>query len=70
MIRTVEAWVDEFGKVSLLENILLNSKRRAFVTILDEEPSALYDTVILSEASLAEDWNRKEEDEAWSHLQR
>ena len=69
MIRTVEAWVDEFGKVSLLETILLKSKRRAFVTILDEEPVALYDTAIFSEASLAEDWNRKEEDEAWSHLQ-
>jgi hypothetical protein len=23
----------------------------------------------LSEAALAEDWNRPEEDEAWSHLQ-
>ena len=70
MIRTIEAWVDEFGKVSLLETILLKSKRRAFVTILDEEPVAHYETAILSEASLAEDWNRKEEDEAWSHLQR
>jgi uncharacterized protein (DUF433 family) len=26
-------------------------------------------TALLSEQSLAEDWNRPEEDEAWSHLQ-
>jgi hypothetical protein len=25
--------------------------------------------VLLSEAVLAEDWNRPEEDEAWAHLQ-
>ena len=25
---------------------------------------------LLSEASLAEDWNRPEEDEAWAHLQK
>ena len=26
------------------------------------------ETALLSEATLAEDWNRPEEDEAWSHL--
>lgn len=26
-------------------------------------------TALLSEAALAEDWNRPEEDEAWKHLQ-
>ena len=43
--------------------------RRAFVTILDDEPelSAL-ETAMLSEAALAVDWNTAEEDEAWSHL--
>ena len=69
MIRTVEAMVDEFGTVSLLETILLKSKRRALVTILDEEPTTLCETAILSEAALSEDWNRKEEEEAWSYLQ-
>ena len=69
MIRTIEATVDEFGKVSLLDTILLKSKRRALVTILDEEPTALCETAILSEAALKEDWNRNEEDEAWSYLQ-
>jgi len=41
--------------------------RRALVTILDEE--AVSDTAILSEAALAEDWDRPEEDAAWAHLQ-
>ena len=43
---------------------------RALVTILDEEPAgSVSETALLSEASLAEDWNRPEEDEAWSYLQ-
>ena len=29
----------------------------------------LPETALLSEAALAEDWNRSEEDAAWSHLQ-
>jgi hypothetical protein len=33
-----------------------------------EPPSKI--TALLSEAALGEDWNRPEEDEAWSHLQR
>ena len=41
---------------------------RALVTILDEEPHA-NETALLSEAVLAGDWNRPEEDAAWSHLQ-
>jgi hypothetical protein len=38
------------------------------VTILEEEPPA-HDAALLSEAALAEDWNRPEEDAAWAHLQ-
>ncbi|MGI8542179.1 MAG: hypothetical protein ACR2MD_01715 [Aridibacter sp.] len=40
------------------------------VTILEEKPAAaVSETALLSEAALAEDWNRLEEDEAWSYLQ-
>ena len=36
----------------------------------DEEPSpSVNETALLSEAALAEDWNRPEEDTAWSSLQ-
>jgi hypothetical protein len=35
--------------------------------ILNESAIDVAETALLSEASLAEDWNRPEEDEAWSH---
>ena len=70
MIQTVEAVIDEQGKIQLLEAIQLSVPRRALVTILDEGPTPSSDeTALLSEAALAEDWNRPEEDVAWSHLQ-
>lgn len=70
MIHTIEAIVDERGGVVLQEPIRLPTPRRALVTILDERPTAsISETALLSEAALAEDWNRPEEDAAWSHLQ-
>lgn len=38
MIQTLEAIVDETGKIRLLKEIHLKESRRALVTILDEEP--------------------------------
>lgn len=71
MIRTIEAVIDEHGQVRLLETVSLTVARRALVTILEEEPSAgISETALLAEPALAEDWNRPEEDAAWSHLQR
>ncbi len=70
MIKTVEAVIDEQGNVRLLEPIYPRTARRALVTILDESPvERASETALLSEAALAEDWNRPEEDEAWSNLQ-
>ncbi len=70
MIRTVEATIDEQGNVRLLEPVKLVSTRRALVTILEDAPVAqVNETALLSEAALAKDWNRPEEDVAWSHLQ-
>jgi hypothetical protein len=69
MIRTVEALIDENGTVSLLEEVHLPAARRAIVTILEEPVADKTETALLSEAALAVDWNRPEEDEAWSHLQ-
>jgi hypothetical protein len=70
MIQTIEAVIDEQGRVKLLQNVRLPNVRRALVTILEEKPAAaVSETALLSEAALAEDWNRPEEDEAWSYLQ-
>ena len=68
MIKTIEAVIDEQGNVSFLEPVQLPKPQRAFVTILAAE-SDIAETALLSEAALAEDWNRPEEDAAWEHLQ-
>lgn len=69
-MQTVEATIDEHGEVHLREAVALTAPRRALVTILDEEPPAhTNETALLSEAALAEDWERPEEEAAWSHLQ-
>lgn len=70
MIQTLEAIIEPNGRVLLLESVNLTESRRALVTILEDEPAQpVSTTALLSEPSLAEDWNRPEEDEAWSHLQ-
>ena len=68
MMRTIEATIDKDGRVHLSEPVQLPEARRAIVTILEEEPRTISPAMLLSEESLAQDWNRPEEDEAWSHL--
>ena len=68
-MKTLEATVDTHGSVHLREPLALSTPRRALVTILDELPQQVHEVTALSESALAEDWNRPEEDEAWSHLQ-
>jgi hypothetical protein len=71
MIKTVEAVIDERGNVRLLEPVRPGGVRRALVTILEERPTAHpSETALLSEAALAEDWDRPEEEAAWKHLQK
>ena len=71
MIKTVEAVIDERGNVRLLEPLRPGGVRRALVMILDERPTdRRAETALLSEAALAEDWERPEEGEAWKHLQK
>lgn len=71
MLKTVEAVLEEDGRLRLLENVELGHGRRVLVTFLDEqvESEKIADTALLSEAALGEDWERPEEDEAWQHLQ-
>lgn len=66
MSQSVEAIVDEQGRVRLLNPLRLPSARRAVVVIMDDDP---LESARVSEPALAEDWNRPEEDAAWSHLQ-
>jgi len=69
MIQTVEAVVDAGGRVRLLGDVHIGGPRRALVTVLEEPASIPGETALLAEPALAVDWNRPEEDAAWSHLQ-
>jgi hypothetical protein len=69
MIQIVEAVVDAAGRVQLLGEVNVDSPRRALVTVLEEPAAVPGETALLSEAALAVDWSRPEEDAAWSHLQ-
>jgi len=69
MIQTVEAVVDDTGRVRLLGSLHVTGPRRALVTVLDEPVAAPGEAALLAEAALAVDWLRPEEDAAWSHLQ-
>jgi uncharacterized protein YqcC (DUF446 family) len=66
MIRTIEVEIDETGMVHPKEPNTLLPQGRALLT-WQTDPDHL--TALLSEAALAVDWLRPEEDEAWAYLQ-
>ena len=67
MLKAVEATIETSGEIRLLEPIHLAHSCRAIVTIM-EEPE-ISETALLSQQTLARDWERPEENAAWSHLQ-
>lgn len=68
VLRSIEVTIEKDGTIRLPKKMNFSSARRAILTILDE-PVLIAETALLSEAALAEDWNRPEEDEAWAYLQ-
>jgi hypothetical protein len=69
--QIVEATINKEGAIVLLQPIELSASRRAIVVILDDESDVRAPMMaVLNEAALAADWNRPEEDAAWSYLQR
>jgi hypothetical protein len=62
---TIEGEVDEQGNIRPTEPVVLAPGLRVLVTLL--EPSA-GETALLSEPSLAADWQRPEEDAAWAQF--
>lgn len=65
MFTTVEAEVDEQGNIRPKEPVVLAPGSRVLVTVLEHEAA---DATLLSEPALAADWDRPEEEAAWSHL--
>jgi len=68
VLRSIEVTIEKDGTVRLPKMEKLPARRRAILIILDE-PMLVAETALLSEAALAEDWDRPEEDEAWAYLQ-
>ncbi|MBS1249312.1 MAG: hypothetical protein MAG431_00888 [Chloroflexi bacterium] len=68
MLQTFEGVIDQNGNLRVHEESSLPKSRRVIVTILNEEPVDEINNALLSEPALARDWERPEEDEAWSHL--
>ncbi len=65
MHTTIEAEVDDQGNIRPKEPVALPPGSRILITVL--EPEAI-DAALFSEAALGADWNRPEEDAAWSDL--
>lgn len=66
MLQTIEVEIDKNGHILPLALVGRLPAGRGLLTLL--APPA-HETALLAEASLAEDWLRPEEDEAWEHLQ-
>lgn len=64
MSQTIEAVIDEDGKVRLLESIRLGKACRALVTILDEVPAD--ESIELGYKQMAEDEEREAEASEWA----
>lgn len=70
MYQAFEATIDALGNIRLKESLQLPEARRALVIVLDDSTQPDIDeAALLSEESLAESWNRPEEDAAWAYLQ-
>ncbi len=72
MLQTIEAVIDTGGQVRFLEPIKFTTAKRALVTLLKDEDEPVMkgiENALLSEEALGKDWNKPEEDQAWSHLQ-
>ena len=65
MLTTIEAEVDEKGHIRPTEPLTLPPGSRVLITVLESKGTA---TALLSEEALSSDWNRPEEEAAWSHL--
>lgn len=61
---------NELDGLRVDDKINVGSVERIKPKHANESPAQLNPSLLLSEASLSVDWNRPEEEAAWSHLQR
>jgi hypothetical protein len=65
---TLEAITDQNGKLLLPDAVTLPAGQRVLITVLAQVSEITQVDEITQEPAL-DDWNRPEEDVAWSHLQ-
>jgi hypothetical protein len=65
MPTTIEAEVDEQGNIRPKEPVDLPPGSRVLITVVELGTA---ESALLSETALGADWNRPEEDAAWSDL--
>lgn len=66
MHRILHAEVDSDGNLRPVEPLELPPGSRVLVTVTPEDEAS--ENALLSEAAQGGDWDRPEEDAAWSHL--
>jgi len=66
-LKSIPATVDPDGTVRLSQAVHLPHRAQAVVTIMIKDDGS--DLARISERALNKDWNRAEEDQAWSVLQ-
>jgi len=66
MTRTIEVEIDDSGRIRPMDPAASLPHGRALL-VWHTEPS--HETMLLSEASLAMDWLKPEEDQAWEYMQ-
>ncbi len=66
MTKAIEVEIDDSGKVRPMDPAASLPHGRA---LLVWQTDAHHETMLLSEPSLAVDWLRPEEDEAWAYMQ-
>lgn len=66
MTRTIEVEIDSAGKVSPVDAVSTLPQGR---TLQVWQTPSEHEPALLSEAALAVDWLRPEEDDAWAYLQ-
>ena len=66
MKAVIEAEEDDQGNIRPKKPVTLPPGSQLLITVVGE--AAASETALLSESSLAADWNRPEEDAAWADL--
>jgi len=67
-LKAIEATVSPDGRIQTADPLPFTQPTKVILTVAIDQDEDL-DLALASEAALAKDWNREEEDQAWASLQ-